>query len=195
MIRSNPHRRSFLRGVGETALVLGTFVVFGLAWSVLAGARDDTERPSYLVAVVSEPSETEGAKTGAPDTPPTTWLVDGFNVLHAGILVGRDRREWWTEPRRRQLLDRVRHFDDPGAELWVVFDGRREPEARDDDDADGPREVFADSADDWLLARVRSAADPARIAVVTADRAVADRARHRGALVVSPRAFLDRCRS
>jgi rRNA-processing protein FCF1 len=40
---------------------------------------------------------------------------------------------------------------------------------------------------------VRSAQDPARIAVVTADKQLADRARHRGARVYSPRAFLDRC--
>jgi len=136
------------------------------------------------------------------DRAPTTWLVDGFNVLHAGILRGRDRREWWTEPRRLELLDRVSRFDGPCNELWVVFDGPRDAadaSAAPDSskaaagEASPMQAVFADSADDWLLARVRAAEDPASIAVVTADRAVASRARHRGAQVVSPRTFLARC--
>jgi rRNA-processing protein FCF1 len=53
--------------------------------------------------------------------------------------------------------------------------------------------VFAPSADDWLLARVREEDDPTRVVVVTADRKVAGRARQRGARVVSPRDFLERC--
>jgi predicted RNA-binding protein with PIN domain len=203
MFRSRSHRRRFLRGVGEAGLVLGGFVLFGLAWSAVAGARDAFGPPSYLVWDVSDPPEIRDPAEAAPDpvredtegSQPRRWLIDGFNVLHAGVLVGRDRREWWTEPRRRQLLDRVSQFDDPDAEVWVVFDGRRDPDARSDDDESLPRQVFADSADDWLVAEVRRADDPSDIAVVTADRAVADRARHRGAVVVRPRAFLDRCRS
>jgi predicted RNA-binding protein with PIN domain len=131
-----------------------------------------------------------------PNDEPSIWLLDGFNVLHAGLLGGRDRAEWWTETRRSELLERVGHFDDPRAEVWVVFDGPH-PEAAAEDAvglrAPAPRPVFAPSADEWLLARVRAAEDPGRVAVVTADRKLADRARHRGARVYSPRAFLDRC--
>jgi predicted RNA-binding protein with PIN domain len=163
-------------------VVLVVVVGFGLAWAEPGRGRDVSERPFYLLEIVDEPANT-----------PSIWLVDGFNVLHAGILRGRDRSEWWTEPRRRALLDRVHHFDDPCAELWVVFDGPRAPVDPAAEAGPGPREVFADSADDWLLARVRASDDPSRIAVVTADRAVASRARHRGAQVVSPRAFLERC--
>jgi predicted RNA-binding protein with PIN domain len=127
---------------------------------------------------------------------PSTWLLDGFNVLHAGPLGGRDRAEWWTEPRRSELLEIASRFDDPRAEIWVVFDGPR-PEAP-GVSAEGPpsprlERVFAPSADEWLLARVREAEDPGRVAVVTSDRKLAERARHRGARVYSPRAFLDRC--
>jgi rRNA-processing protein FCF1 len=53
--------------------------------------------------------------------------------------------------------------------------------------------VFAPSADDWLLREVRSAENPSRVVVVTADRSLGDRARHAGASVVSPRDFLARC--
>ena len=58
----------------------------------------------------------------------------------------------------------------------------------------GPRVVFATSADEWMLAALRAASDPSRIAVVTADRRLADRARHCGARVVRPTEFAARCR-
>jgi rRNA-processing protein FCF1 len=45
-----------------------------------------------------------------------------------------------------------------------------------------------------LLREVREAEDPAHLAVVTADRRLAERARQRGARVVAPTAFLARCR-
>jgi hypothetical protein len=172
------------RGVFETAVVLVAFVSFGLAWA--EGVERAFCAPStYPRPVVEDRSEA-----------PSMWLLDGFNVLHAGPLGGRDRTEWWIEPRRSELLDLAGRFDDPRAEIWVVFDGPR-PEAPGEADEGGPaprlRCVFAPSADEWLLARVRAAEDPRRVAVVTCDRKVADRARHGGARVYSPRAFLDRC--
>ena len=100
---------------------------------------------------------------------------------------------------RARLVARVERFDDPAAEVWLVFDGPRagEPEASavgdDARSASRVRQVFAPSADAWLVARVKAAAEPAAIAVVTADRQVAGRVRHRGASVVAPREFLSRC--
>jgi predicted RNA-binding protein with PIN domain len=131
----------------------------------------------------------------AQEHAPRLWLVDGYNVLHA-VLLGAGGREgaWWSEPARAGLLARAERLDDPGAEVWVVFDGPR-PEAAPAALAPGARvrRVFAASADEWLVARVRESPQPAQIAVVTADRSVADRARHRGARVVAPAAFLARC--
>ncbi|HVP31069.1 MAG TPA: NYN domain-containing protein [Myxococcota bacterium] len=125
------------------------------------------------------------------------WLVDGYNVLHAGVLRGRDRREWWTAAVQQRVVDVAETFDDPRAEIWVVFDdarpGRSE-RCREPEPPSRVRLAYAPSADDWLVKRVRSASDPARLAVVTADRQVQGRARHRGAQVVSPLAFLARCR-
>ena len=141
---------------------------------------------------------------------PRVWLVDGYNVLHAGLL-GRDRTEWWTVARRNQLLDVAAGLDAGEAEIWIVFDGphpepERLPVATELAPGAGtpateatlpPRlhRVFAPSADDWLLERLKSADDPTLVAVVTADRKVADRARHRGAEIVHPRVFLERCRT
>jgi len=172
-------RNSTVIGVIETLVVLGAFVVFGLGWVEVA-ARAAAVGPPYPARMVDDaPAE------------PSIWLLDGFNVLHAGPLGGRDRSEWWTGPRRDELLELAARFDDRSAEVWVVFDGPREADAR--DDLRGPHSVFAPSADAWLLERVRAAEDPSRIAVVTADRKVADRARHRGARVYAPRDFLARC--
>jgi predicted RNA-binding protein with PIN domain len=127
------------------------------------------------------------------------WLIDGFNVIHNALLGGRDRSNWWTEPRRRELIERAAGFDDlvnGASELWIVFDGERpaaNPEAETAGPAGWPRCVFAPSADTWLVDRVRRDEEPDRLRVVTADRQVADRARHRGAQILSPRAFLARC--
>ena len=136
---------------------------------------------------------------GVPDQLPeaslpeaSKWLVDGFNVLHAGLLHGRDRSLWWTEPQRRRLLAWVGGFRAADAEIWVVFDGARSPETN-QDTGSRIRTVFAASADDWMVKTVRADSDPSRLAVVTADRQVAGRARHHGAQVVSPRAFLTFC--
>ena len=173
------------RGVFETLAVVAVFAGGGFAWA--AGEEWFSHAPAaYPRSGVENPKGV-----------PSIWLLDGFNVLHAGLLGGRDRGEWWTEPRRSELLARAGRFDDPRAEVWVVFDGPRpEPESEAGGNGGGcgrARRVFAASADAWLLAQVRDATRPGRIAVVTADRKLADRARHRGAQVFSPREFLERC--
>lgn len=172
---------SFRREAGEAAAVVGLVVLFGLACAALARPAATPPPAFYPLRVVDD--ELPALEV---------WLVDGFNVLHAGVLGGRDRSSWWTRERREELLARAACFDDPDAELWVVFDGPREPE----ESAPGrARPVFAPSADEWLVARVRESGEPARIAVVTADRRLAGRARQRGARVVSPGDFLARCRA
>jgi hypothetical protein len=119
------------------------------------------------------------------------WLIDGFNVLQVGLLGGRDRSDWWSAPRRSQLLSHVAAFEPGEATIWVVFDGAR-PRPESGREA-GAQVVFAPSADDWLVARVRGAEDPSRLAVVTADRRLAARVRHLGARVAAPAEFLARC--
>ena len=162
-------------GIAQTAGVIGVVMAFGLIW---AGCGSGWASPASY--------------NPPPMEPKLRWLVDGFNVLHAGVLRGNDRQGWWREEMRARLLARVAAFDDESAELWVVFDGPG-PGGAAEVASMRPRVVFAPSADDWLLSAVREAADPAQIVIVTADRQLADRARHRGARVVSPRVFLARC--
>ena len=161
----------FLAGALQSVAITAAFVGLGLCW---AGALS-----LYNVRV----TETER---------PAVWLVDGFNVLHAGILQGRERGAWWEKASRAQLLELVGSFDDTEAELWVVFDGPRPPPEM--SEGSRLRVVFAPSADEWLLSRLKSAPDPSKLAVVTGDRSLAARSRHRGARVVKPREFLERCR-
>jgi predicted RNA-binding protein with PIN domain len=166
----------------------------------LGAARLQAERVSYPPAqmetdgsgTTGEPAAPEREPGEEPTPPARLWLVDGFNVLHAGVLVGRDRAEWWNEARRGQLLAIVERFEPEreDAEVWVVFDG---PSAAEELAREGSRVrvAFARSADEWLVKRVRAAAGP--VCVVTSDRQLADRARRRGAEVLSPRRFLARC--
>jgi predicted RNA-binding protein with PIN domain len=130
-------------------------------------------------------------RAGAAGPPrPSVWLVDGYNVLCAGVLGIRERERWWSEANRSQLLELVEQFQPRDAELWVVFDGARSPEEP------APRRahvVFASSADEWLLDEVRARTPGADVQLVTADRRLAERARRRGAHIVAPREFVRRC--
>jgi predicted RNA-binding protein with PIN domain len=172
----------FFRGVLESLAIAAGFVAAGLAWAAVESDLERRDEPLPAVYATQPMTASE----------PSIWLVDGYNVLHAGVLGGRDRSRWWTESRRQELLDRVAGFD-AEADLWIVFDGPVDPE--EPSDRPGLRCVFASSADDWLIERVRRADDPSRIAVVTSDRQVAGRARNRGAQIVSPMDFLSRCAS
>lgn len=144
----------------------------------------------------SRASETAGEPAGDPEV----WLVDGYNVLHAGILRGRDRRGWWKAEAQARAVERIARFEGEG-EIWIAFDRREQSPGDGERGAEPPEPAapprihvaFAPSADDWIARRVRAARTPDRVAVVTADRRLAGRARHHGARVVSPSAFLARC--
>jgi predicted RNA-binding protein with PIN domain len=175
------------RFAGEVAIafaVMGGFVALALGGAAL----ESVTARHYPRAAVADRGEAEA---------PTTWLVDGFNLLHAVVLHGGPRNEWWREANRARVVELAARFDDARAEVVVVFDGARpdaEP-AADRASPPRPRVVFAASADEWMLAALRAAPDPGRIAVVTADRQLSDRARYRGARVVRPTEFAARCRS
>ena len=115
-------------------------------------------------------------------------------MLNVGLLRGAERDHFWGPAARARLLALADRFPD-ATRVVVVFDGGRpmpgnENGARRDD---GATHLFAPDADAWLLRAVRESDDPGRVAVVTADRRLADRARHRGAQVIAPARFLDAC--
>lgn len=183
--------RAVLAGAARSLATILATVAFGLAFGglerLVLGPTPSASPAPYPL----EPME----PTRAPRDEPEIWLIDGFNVLHAGVLTGRDRAGWWRAASQTRLLQRVACFDATDAELWVVFDAAHEHSERCEALPASSRTklVFAPSADDWLVRRVRQASEPERLAVVTGDRQVQGRVRHAGARVVSPRAFLARC--
>ena len=194
-------RRAVLAGAARAVAAVLATVAFGLGW---AGVETLVARPEGGGAAPPSPSApylqpmeptAEPPREPRSEDEPQVWLVDGFNVLHAGVLAGRDRAGWWRAESQLRLLRRVARFDAADAEVWVVFDAAHERSERCEPLAASPRTklVFAPSADDWLVRRVRQADEPERLAVVTGDRQVQGRVRHAGARVISPRAFLARC--
>jgi hypothetical protein len=179
--------------VGEALLVPFCFVALGLVGVELRAAPDlPVPVPVPAPGRALYPPEMEVPPV--VDTAPSLWLVDGFNVVSVGLLReqsgGQGREGWWRRENREALVARARGFDDPAAEVWIVFDGG---DPGGNEEGATPRTVFARSADDWLLDRVRAAEDPGQLKVVTADRRLANRVRARGAEVVSPGDFLGRC--
>jgi predicted RNA-binding protein with PIN domain len=177
--------RSSVSEIASSLGVIGAFVALALGSATAMRWLQVEPAAPYPAAVVSEPTNPE-------DPSPTLWLVDGFNLLHVTLLRGESRDEFWRRAGRERVVELARRFDAQDAEVVVVFDGSQPPQPQ--SDASGPRVVFAATADDWLLTAVREAPDPARVAVVTADRRLAARARHRGAQVMAPGVFAARCR-
>lgn len=181
-----PGRAAGLRVLMEavqTVAVVGAALLLGALGVWLTPERAEAHYPGGRMT----PSESSLAPEGV-----RLWLVDGFNVLHVGMLRGRDRTEWWKRERRQELLARAERFQSGHreADVLVVFDGAHPPEAPHDGDVSV---VFAPSADEWLVGAVRGAERAESIAVVTADRRLADRVRRRGASVVAPRSFISAC--
>lgn len=174
--------RSFCHGVLEALLLPLAFTALGLGWwGAVLGAQG--EPPTYPPVLMES--------TPTADAEATVWLVDGFNVVQVGLLGGQDRSQWWSGERRAQLLARAADFQPAGSSVQVVFDGGSPVQPS---DSTGRAEVvFAPSADEWIVAQVRSAGDPSGLMVVTADRRLAGRVRHFGARVASPAEFLARC--
>jgi predicted RNA-binding protein with PIN domain len=178
--------RSFVSEIASSAGVIGAFAALALgSATLLRWLGVEAPEAPYPVRAVSEPTDPAA-------TQPTLWLVDGFNLLHVTLLRGESREAFWRSAGRDRVVELASRFDADDAEVVVVFDGSQAPQA--EAGAGGPRVVFAATADDWLLTAVRDAPDPARVAVVTADRRLAARARHRGAQVIAPGAFAARCR-
>jgi predicted RNA-binding protein with PIN domain len=117
------------------------------------------------------------------------FLIDGYNLLHAGwpAYARHARARAW--PRLRQLvLDRLRdRHGAAAADVTVVFDARHAPrDAEPVEDRPGLHVRFAvgyPSADDLIEELIRTDAAPAGLTVVSDDRRLRDAARRRGCTV------------
>jgi hypothetical protein len=124
-----------LREAAQALVVMAATLALGGLGTWLA---PEPAAADYPMACMSESEQDEQGRV-------RLWLVDGFNVLHVGVLQGRDRRGWWKRERREELLERVKGFraEHDGADVLVVFDGKHPPEPA--HEADVPV-VFAPSA-------------------------------------------------
>jgi len=125
---------------------------------------------------------------------PPLYLVDAYNFLHAVVLKGRDRANWWSSENQGRVVEAVAAL---GAgreefEAWVVFDRR----GATPDLAPGPISArpaievhSAPDADDYIVARCAELSGRRQLWVVSADRSLGDRALRHGARRLSPWAF------
>jgi hypothetical protein len=124
-------------------------------------------------------------------------LIDAYNFLHAVVLKGRERANWWSSENQARVVGAVAAL---GAgresfEAWVVFDRRgvaidSGPSGGAPVDAVPGIEVHsAPDADDYIVARCAELSGHREVWVVSADRSLGDRALRHGARRVSPWAF------
>ena len=119
-------------------------------------------------------------------------IIDGFNVLHAVVLVGRDRARWWQPAAQRRLVERVEQLTLSYPSMWIVFDRRPSTnEATEDVTSTDSRIriVYAPSADDWIVQEIGRLTPQHSVTVVTADRPLRERVRHVGGALLSPLAL------
>lgn len=117
------------------------------------------------------------------------YLVDGNNLAHAlGLSIGglADRE---TCTRLVASFCRSR-----GAQATVVFDGRPPEGARDSTRTHRVSVVYSGtrSADDVILGLIADSKSPGDFTVVTSDKSLGDKSRHRGASVEKAHEFSKR---
>lgn len=126
-------------------------------------------------------------------------LIDGFNLLHAVVLRGGERKQWWSLENQQRVVELVSRFERPDS-CWIIFDAAR-PNSSQLQSASSlvggsakaaPQVLYAPSADDRIveIAARHSGED---VVVVSADRALQDRARNHGSARLSPWMFAEQC--
>src|SRR3989337_453649 len=92
------------RGAAEALGVMAAFVIGGLGLAALErGARPGGDPYPFRAMAVAPEDPCEGAGAVSDPATPAVWLVDGFNVLCAGVLRGRERSALWSEANRPQI--------------------------------------------------------------------------------------------
>lgn len=124
----------------------------------------------------------------------TSFLIDGYNLIHFVGLLGGKAVPGDVERSRRRLLDLLRAgLKGRPVHLTVVFDASRGAGAISVDEH-GITSVFAPAdreADDIIEDLIREAAVPRRLTVVSDDHRLQQAAQRRGATAMKCTAFLD----
>lgn len=127
---------------------------------------------------------------------PDSYLIDGYNLIHALGLIRKHMAAGGLEASRRKLLDYlVERFAGDAVHVTVVFDAQGAPRgaARNQ----GHRSIavrFApkkQSADDLIETLIEEAAEPTKLVVVSNDMRLQNAAHRRGTRAWSHEALLD----
>jgi predicted RNA-binding protein with PIN domain len=122
-----------------------------------------------------------------------TFLIDGYNLMHAVGLLGRTRRGNLDRARTR-LLDWLADTAAGRSDvLRVVFDARTATSNSPEQDHRGVRVVFATgrTADELIEELVSEERHPGRLTVVSNDAQVQEAGRRRGCGVRACEEFVD----
>jgi uncharacterized protein len=126
---------------------------------------------------------------------PDSYLIDGYNLIHALGMIRRDLPPGGLEESRRRLLAFVAQSFGPDASVTIVFDAQHSPgHVSRRQSREGLHVEFApagQSADDRIETLIEEAADPPALVVISNDMRLQDAARRRGARSWSHEALLD----
>jgi predicted RNA-binding protein with PIN domain len=123
-----------------------------------------------------------------------TFLIDGYNLLHAVGLASAKLPAGRLERARQRLLDWLADVSEGrGATLRVVFDAKAAPAASPEADHRGVRVAFAfrRTADELIEETVGAERRPDLITVVSNDAQVREAARRRGCGLHTCEEFVD----
>lgn len=124
----------------------------------------------------------------------TSFLIDGYNLIHSLGLLGGKAGPGDVERARRRLLELLQAgFKGRPAQVTVVFDASR-GEGTTTVDEHGITSVFAPAdreADDLIEDLIRESGVPRRLAVVSDDHRLRQAANRRGAIAMKCADFLD----
>jgi len=125
-----------------------------------------------------------------------TYLIDGYNLLHAIGLVRKHVAQGELAHARRRLIEKLQgRLDKLHGAVTVVFDAKRKPRLAPSDEIIGDIKVlFAvqREADELLEELIAAHPQPRRLHVVSDDHRVQEAARRRRAVVLGCQEFLDR---
>ena len=123
-----------------------------------------------------------------------TFLINGYNLMHAAGLAPARPAAGRLEPARNRFLDWLAEASaGRGALLRVVFDAKSAPAASPESDHRGVRVAFAfgRTADELIEELVGADRRPELVTVVSNDGQVREAARRRGCGVQACEAFID----
>lgn len=126
---------------------------------------------------------------------PDTFVIDGYNLIHALGMIQKQLAPGGLQASRRRLLDLLAQgFADAAERVTVVFDAKQAPPRARQQRFRGLHVHFApkgQSADDWIEALIAANQDPAKLVVVSNDARLVDAARRRKAEAWSDQTLLD----